>query len=193
MPRCGLVLEVPQRSRQLRAPDTKNESDCMLPADARGKISEQIYEKRRYKRWEDRSNRPGWIVFAVYGLNATGPLGWRLCWVIADAYELVHMSDGKVAGGFPSPMMVKVFIPRGVAVYLLFHSFNGTEGRDSLSFGYLLSKFSKVLVRFAPYKRTLSVQFKIISEQIFIRSTMINYTDKAAIYENCHYKLLVLL
>ena len=49
-----------------------------------------------------------------------------------------------------------------VAIYLLFHSFNATEGRHGLSFGYLLSKFSKV-VRFAPYKRTLSsVQFKII-------------------------------
>ena len=49
-----------------------------------------------------------------------------------------------------------------VAIYLLFHSFNATEGRHGLSFGYLLSKFSKV-VRFAPYKRTLgSVQFIII-------------------------------
>ena len=31
--------------------------------------------------------------------------------------------------------------------------FTATEGWDGLSFGYLLSKFSKV-VRFAPYKRT---------------------------------------
>ena len=47
-------------------------------------------------------------------------------------------------------------------IYLLFQFFNATEGRDGLSFGYLLSKFSKV-VWFAPHKRTLSsVQFKII-------------------------------
>ena len=47
-------------------------------------------------------------------------------------------------------------------MYLLFHSFNATEGRDGLSFGYQLSKLSKV-VWFAPYKRTLSnVRFKII-------------------------------
>ena len=39
---------------------------------------------------------------------------------------------------------------------------HATEGWDGLSFGYLLTKFSKV-VRFASYKQTLSsVQFKII-------------------------------
>ena len=51
---------------------------------------------------------------------------------------------------------------REMAICPLFHSFNATEGRNGLSFGCLLSKFSK-MVRFALYKRTLSsVQFRII-------------------------------
>ena len=50
-----------------------------------------------------------------------------------------------------------------VVIYLLFHSFNATEGWEGLSFSYLLSTFSK-MVQFAHYKRTLSsVQFKIIN------------------------------
>ena len=65
----------------------------------------------------------------------------------------VQVSDGKVARGFPSPMMVKVFTPQEVAIDPIFHSFNATEGRDGLNFGNLLSKFSKV-VWVAPYKRT---------------------------------------
>ena len=59
-----------------------------------------------------------------------------------------------------------------MAIYLLFHSFNATEGRDGLGIGYLLTKFSKV-VQFAPYKRTSrvqynSVQFKIIESEGYI-------------------------
>ena len=54
-----------------------------------------------------------------------------------------------------------------MAIYLLFHHFNATEGQDGLRFTYLLSKFSKV-IWFAPYKRTLSsVQFKIIIVEPF--------------------------
>ena len=64
---------------------------------------------------------------------------------------------------------------------LLFHSFKATEGWSGLSFGYQLSKFLK-MVRFAPYKRTLSsVEFKMM---IIIRQTLaylpyilLNYSD----------------
>ena len=55
--------------------------------------------------------------------------------------------------------------PWEVAIYLLFHSFNATEGQDGLSFSYLLSKPSK-MVQFAPYKGTLSsVQFNLITHK----------------------------
>ena len=89
----------------------------------------------------------------------------------------VHASDGKVTRGLPSPTLVKVFIPWEVAIYLLFYYFNAMKGRDGLSFGYLLSKFSKVVL-FAPYKRTLSsVQFKIIIMIIMIRCSKKGTTD----------------
>ena len=69
----------------------------------------------------------------------------------------------EVAGGSTTPMMVQIFTPWEVAINLLFHSFNATEGQDGLSFSYLLTTFSKV-VWFALYKRTLSgVQLKIIT------------------------------
>ena len=54
------------------------------------------------------------------------------------------MSYGKVARGFPSPMMVKVFTPQEVAIDLLFQSFNATEGWDGLNLWQL--KF-KIMLR----------------------------------------------
>ena len=82
----------------------------------------------------------------------------RSCWHTVKASKLVIR---KSLGAQLHPCGAD-FTSREVAIYLLFHSFNAVEGRDGLSFGYLLNKFSKV-VWFAPYKRTLSsVQFKII-------------------------------
>ena len=95
---------------------------------------------------------PGWIVFAMGGSYARDLLGWRLCWVIAEACMCL---TEKSLGASLHPQWCR-FSPHGeVVIYLLFHSFNAMEGRNGLSFGYLLSKLSK-MVWFAPYKWTLS-------------------------------------
>ena len=73
----------------------------------------------------------------------------RSCWHIVEASKLVIRKPP----GLDYIDMVLIFTPWEVVIYVLFHSFNATEGRDGLSFGYLLTKFSKV-VRFAPDKQT---------------------------------------
>ena len=81
----------------------------------------------------------------------------RSCWHTVESSKLVIR---KSLGAWLYPRGVD-FHPQEVAIYLLFHSFNATEGRDGLSFSYLLTTFSKV-VWFAPYKRTqISILFKI--------------------------------